>query len=377
MAGPAGEQHRLGADHVPARDEGRRPARHVGLRRPARRIRSRARDQPAVPLAATAGRRADGHRLRDVGAPERGRRVLRARHRRPASSPGSSRACASASATTAGPGTWNAAIEPRDRDRRASDDQRGDAAHRARTTDDTPDLIFGPPYDTRIVVRDLGPDLRYRGSGANRASSWSAGCRGLRRRPDEPLVPLTRRERGEPARRSAVRRRLRGPAHRGRRVQLQAEGALDVRLEPRQGAHAQGAPVKVHSILFHVPIRADQDHFDIRAEVRPHWSATVGPVTLVMDGAGAWVGWWADDPGGAKECIGSAAADRRRAPARPSGRERRRLPRLHRRAERPLRRRGHAAVGPPRASSRFTVTAFGIHELTGTPTDDRPRPHAS
>jgi hypothetical protein len=32
----------------------------------------------------------------------------------------------------------------------------------------------------------------------------------------------------------------------------------------------------VHSILIQVPIRADQDHFDTRAEVRPHWSAKVG-----------------------------------------------------------------------------------------------------
>ena len=23
-----------------------------------------------------------------------------------------------------------------------------------------------------------------------------------------------------------------------------------------------------------------------------------------MDGAGGWVGWWADEPGGDKECIG-------------------------------------------------------------------------
>ena len=51
-------------------------------------------------------------------------------------------------------------------------------------------------------------------------------------------------------------------------------------------------------------IRADQDHFDIRAEVRLHWSATVGPATLVMDGAGGWLGWWADPPDGQKQCGG-------------------------------------------------------------------------
>ena len=83
-----------------------------------------------------------------------------------------------------------------------------------------------------------------------------------------------------------------------------AEGALTTRWHLDKTMKLKVLRVTIHSILLNVPIRADQDHFDLRAEVRLHWSATVGPATLVMDGAGGWLGSWADQPGGAKECGG-------------------------------------------------------------------------
>ena len=137
--------------------------------------------------------------------------------------------------------------------------------------------------------------------------------------------------------------------------------------------------MRVHSILFDVPVRADQDHFDIRGEVRPHWSATVGPVTLVMDGAGGWVGWWADQPGDPKQCVGLLPPTGVGLQLDLPGRQRRRLRRLHRRSERPLRRAAVTlTIGPPEGLSRWAVTAFGLHELTGSPNDtDRGRTFVS
>ena len=74
-------QRRLDPDHAAVdRRRRRRPPRGRRRARPARRVRSRARDQPPVPLAAPPLRRPHCHRLRDVGAPERRRRALRGSH---------------------------------------------------------------------------------------------------------------------------------------------------------------------------------------------------------------------------------------------------------------------------------------------------------
>ena len=44
--------------------------------------------------------------------------------------------------------------------------ERGDAARSVATRPDgVPDLVFGPPYDTRLVVRDLGLEVRLREAG--------------------------------------------------------------------------------------------------------------------------------------------------------------------------------------------------------------------
>jgi Family of unknown function (DUF6603) len=155
---------------------------------------------------------------------------------------------------------------------------------------------------------------------------------------------------------------------------FQADGALAARVNVGKTLKLKILRLTVHSILFQVPVRADQDHFDVRAEVRPHWSATVGPATLVMDGAGGWIGWWADEPGGSKDCIGllpptgiglllelkggagGGFLDFTRGPSDRYG------------GVVTLR------IGPAKGLSRFTATAFGIHELIGPPSaTDRDR----
>ena len=133
----------------------------------------------------------------------------------------------------------------------------------------------------------------------------------------------------------------------------------------------------VHSILVNVPIHATQDQFDIRVEVRPHWSATVAFFTLVVDGAGGWLGWWADEPGGDKDCGGLLPPTGHRRRRRLPGVQRRRVPRLHGGGPEPTTATpacSACASGRSKGLSRFTATAFGIHELTGVPDRRRPRP---
>ena len=259
-----------------------------------------------------------------------------------------------------GNGTWNAAV--------AGTTNEATLRIFRETEDEAPDLIFGPAYDTRVVARDVGLDVRLREQGE--PSVEVAG------RVEGFGVVLTNRwfiSLGESE--SGLREGLRFDVDlearltEGTGFSFSAEGALAARFQLEKEFSLKVLKLKVHSILVTVPIRADQDHFDTRAEVRPHWSAQVGPVTLVMDGAGGWVGWWADQPGGAKECIGllpptgvgllyespgisgGGFLDFTRGPSnRYAG-----VLTLN--------------VGPPKGLSRWSVTAFGIHELLGPPTE--------
>ncbi|MGE5273971.1 MAG: DUF6603 domain-containing protein [Verrucomicrobiota bacterium] len=266
-----------------------------------------------------------------------------------------------------GAGTWNAVIEPRPGSPVPAANEATLRIGRE-SGEDTPDLIFGPAYDTRILARNIGAELHFREQGEPSAE--------LVGKVEGFGVVVTNRwfrSLGETT--SSLRDGLRFDVDlearlaEGAGFSFQADGALAVRLNLGKTFTLKVLKLTVHSIMFQVPIRATQDHFDIRAEVRPHWSATIGPATLVMDGAGAWVGWWADDPGGDKGCIGLLP---------PTG-----IGLL-------LELQGAAGggfldftggandryggvvtlrIGSTRGLYRFTATAFGIHELTGAPTD--------
>ncbi len=272
-----------------------------------------------------------------------------------------------------GAGTWNAAVEPRAGSSVPPSANEATVRIQRETDEGVPDLLFGPPYDTRVVVRDLGLELRLRELGepsvelAGRADGFG-------------LVVTNRwfRSLGELG--SSLREGLRFDVDlearltEGAGFSFAAQGALAARLQLGKTFKLKVLQITVHSILFNVPIRADQDHFDIRGEVRPHWSAKVGPVTLVMDGAGGWVGWWADQPGGAKACIGLL-------PPTGAGLELE-LPGVTGGGfldftGGPNDRYGGLltlGVGPPKGLASWNVTAYGLHELTGSPTDtDRRR----
>ena len=121
----------------------------------------------------------------------------------------------------------------------------------------------------------------------------------------------------------------------------------------------------IHSIRVHLPIEATEESFDVRAEVRFHASMRLGPVVLVIDGLGGWVGWWAEGTPPEKEWIGflppTGAGVQLQLPGIVGG--------------------GFLDfTGGPNERfagllylriSTFEVTAFGIHELTGQPGDAR------
>jgi hypothetical protein len=267
-----------------------------------------------------------------------------------------------------GAGTWNAAVEPRPGSAIAPTTNEAVLRIGRDTASGVPDLLFGPPYDTRVVVRDIGLEVRLREQGEP-SVELVGRVEGL------GVVVTNRWFRSLGESESSLREGLRFDVDlearltEGAGFSFTAEGALTTRWNLDKSFKLKILTVRVHSILFNVPIRADQDHFDIRGEVRPHWSATIGPVTLVMDGAGGWVGWWADQPGGQKECIGllppTGVGLLLELPGVSGGG-------FVDFTGGPNDRYGGLltlTVGPPKGLSRWSVTAFGIHELSGSPTD--------
>lgn len=264
--------------------------------------------------------------------------------------------------------TWHAAVEPRPGSAVPASANEATLRIGRDPAGGAPDMLFGPPYDTRIVVRDLGLEVRLREQGEPSVAL-------VGRVEGFGLVLTNRWFRSLGESQSSLREGLRFDLDLEARLtesagfELSTEGALTARWHLDKSFSLKVLTVKVHSILLTVPVRADQDHLDIRGEVRPHWSATIGPVTLVMDGAGGWVGWWADQPGGPKECIGLL-------PPTGAGLELR-LPGVSGGGfvdftGGPNDRYGGLltlTIGAPKGMSRWTVTAFGIHELTGSPTD--------
>jgi hypothetical protein len=259
-------------------------------------------------------------------------------------------------------GTWNAAIAPRAASPVPATINEA-VISLGKEVEGQPDLTFGPPDETRLIVRDLGVDLRVREQGEP-SVELVARVHGFG-------VVLTNRWFRSLGLGSVVRDGIRIDADvdarlaEGSGFSLGAEGALETRLLVTKSISV----LRLHSVVLRVPIRADEAHFDIRLEARPHWSLKLGPVTLVMDGAGAWVGWWADPADADKHCIGLVP---------PTG--------IGLQLDLP----GVVAggfidftggpndryggvltvkVAPPGGLKGVSITAFGVHELSGSPGD--------
>lgn len=223
-----------------------------------------------------------------------------------------------------------------------------------------PDISFGPPYDTRLIVQDLGLYLKLR--------------------EDHPIFEIGGFVHGFSAVLTNRWFRTFGISDTvfrdGLRFALELDIAyiesLGVRLNLSSGLDVtfgidkefgKKLPVSftLHSIRLHVPIEATQDDFNVRAEVRFHISVRLGPVILVADGLGGWVGYWTVD--GSRSYVGflpptGAGLQITAGPFTGGGY----LDFTGGPNER------YGGVVYVRVGS-FEITAFGLHELTGKPGD--------
>ena len=223
-----------------------------------------------------------------------------------------------------------------------------------------PDIALGPPYDTRIVVRDLGAFLRIREN--TPVFEVGAFVHGF------ALVVTNRWWRTFGISDTLLREGIRFDADldiayvEGTGLRLNLGTGLDVTFQIEK-EFFKNSPVspKLHSIRLVIPMLATQDSFDIRAEVRFHASLRLGPVVVVVDGLGGWVGWWTED--GAKRVVGflpptGAGLEIEAGPFTGGG--------FLDFTGGPSERFGgvvHVRV------AAFEITAFGLHELTGRPGD--------
>ena len=362
------------------------PLRHRG-RRPASRsptfpdLRGGFDPELAISLLIRSQRRPSGGRtVTDFEMwlhPSSRRRVPRAAHRRATSSPRLEPGVRVGLGYDGGDGN----VERRDRSRaaglaRPGDDQRGD------------DLRSGATPPTACPTSSSGRRTTRASSSATSAldaASARAGRaqrrggrpdRRLRPRPHEPLVPLARRERVAAARGAAVRRRPRGPADRGRGLQLlgrrrahgahphrqgvQAEGAeADGALDPGQRADPRRPGPLRHPRRGAAALVGDGRPRHARRWTAPAAGSAGGPTSpAATRSASACCRRRAS--GSSSSFPASAAAASSTSPAGPNDRYGGVLTPDDRTAE------GAVAV--------HGVTAFGIHELTGVPDRRRPRP---
>lgn len=231
------------------------------------------------------------------------------------------------------------------------------------TPSGTPDLILGPPYDTRLVGKDVGLFLRLRED--HPIVEFGGFIHGF-------AVVLTNRW----WRTFGVTNELFGDGIRfdldldiayveGKGLQLNLGAGLDVTFHiDREWGKDSSVGLKLHKIRLFVPIQARANSLDIRGELTFHVSLKIGPVTLVVEGLGGWGGYWTEN--GTKHYVGFL-------PPNGAG--------LQITANNFITGGGFLEWGrPPNPNEHFAgvlylniygfeVTAFGIHELTGSPGD--------
>ena len=171
-----------------------------------------------------------------------------------------------------------------------------------------PDVSLGPPYDTRLIVQDLGLFLKVRenhpivevgvfvhGFSVVLTNRWwrTFGAtatlfgEGIRFDLDLDLAWIE-----------------------GRGVVLNLSAGLDVTFNVEWTPLGDRNPNKasfdltIHSIRLVVPLLATQNSIDVRAEIRFHASLRIGPVVIVVDGPGGWVGYWTEGNPPARHYVG-------------------------------------------------------------------------
>lgn len=151
-----------------------------------------------------------------------------------------------------------------------------------------PDLLLGPPYDTRLLIRDMEAFLKIREAHPIVEIGIKIDDFAV------VIAPRWFRTFGD----TGI---FREGIHLGVDFAVTWVEGQGVRLNLSAGLDAivvvdkvliDSIELKLHTLRFTVPIEADQTGLKkLSLEIRTHISAQLGPVGLVMNGAGAWVGW--------------------------------------------------------------------------------------
>lgn len=161
-----------------------------------------------------------------------------------------------------------------------------------------PDVLLGPPYDTRLEVGDLELWIKFREAtpvfeiGANVVDLAAV------------LAPRWFRTFGVPQ--QLLREGLRFDLDLaiaygiGRGLTLNLVGGLDILwyfdARPSKASPDNLVDFNIHSLRTVVEVVATGGQFGIRLKLTLHISVRFGPLTLVADGFGAWGGYWGFEP---------------------------------------------------------------------------------
>ena len=157
-----------------------------------------------------------------------------------------------------------------------------------------PDIELGPPYDTHLVVKDLGAFLKVRE--AHPIFEIGGFVHGL----SFVLAPRWFRTFGENAIPSVdgifFEFEFDLAYVEGQGVLLNLASGLEFTWHIDKKLGNDTLNITLQSINFKLPIEAGgTPAFKIRLEARTVISATLGPVLIVVNGAGAWVGIWEEN----------------------------------------------------------------------------------
>jgi hypothetical protein len=158
-----------------------------------------------------------------------------------------------------------------------------------------PDILVGPPYDTHLVVQDLGAFLRVRETepvfeigGFVHGLALVVASRWLRTFGSSAIPAVS-------GLRFDLDFELAYAQGQGVRFNLTSGFQVTFHLNLKLGGDSVN--IKLRSVTLKLPIEAGGDPaFKIRLEARTLISGTLGPVVLVLNGAGAWIGVWKEGP---------------------------------------------------------------------------------
>lgn len=163
------------------------------------------------------------------------------------------------------------------------------------TIGEEPDIVIGPPGDTRLIVKDVGLFLKVRND-THPAFEIGAFMHGF------ALVLTNRWFRSAGATNSTFKDGLRFDLDldiayvEGKGLLFNLDHGLDVTFQVNSdvigGKADSPLTLTLHSVRVRVPIEATANSIRVRGEAMFHASIRMGPLILVFDGAGAWIGHW-------------------------------------------------------------------------------------